>query len=138
MSSWLPDVKPEWWSTVKAFATGPGEFIKSHIRTFLVSGVIAAIEAFTGRIRWLWSIVADAVGAFGDAVDVAFTSGGDVLLDAVGIFPELLRSFATDLGPIVGPIVVGVGGALLIWAVWQGLKRAPGAAWAVYQALPLT
>lgn len=135
--SWIPSTKPAWWSTIEKFGRDPTGFIRKEVATYLVVGVIAAIEALTGRIRWIWSIVADAVKSAGESLDYAFGNSGDVLTDALGIFPSLLETLSSELG-LLAPVVVTVGGILLVYALWQGLKRAPGAVWKLYQAIPGT
>lgn len=140
LPAWVFDLKglTAYVDELTEFASNPVRYVRSKVAVWLVAGIISAIEATTGRIRWFWGIIADAFGSAGDSVDYAFTSAGDIVLDAVAIVPNLIESMATELGPIAGPIVVGVGGALLLWGAWQVLKRSPKAVWTLYQAIPGT
>lgn len=137
---WVKDLSAlsDYVDELTSFASNPVRYIREKVAVWLVAGVLSAIEATTGRIRWLWGIFADALGSAGDSVDFAFEAAGDVLLDALGIVPELLEQLSRDLGPVAGPVVIGVGGALLLWAAWHAIKRAPSTVWTLYQAIPFT
>lgn len=135
---WFPDTKPDWWETAATFAENPERFIQKRVATFLVGGVIAIFEAVTGRIRFIWEIIADAVLAAGDSLDFAFGNSGDALIEAFAVFPDLLVGLASDLGPISGPLIASLGAILLVFGLWQLIERAPGAAWKVYQLIPGT
>lgn len=134
---WVTDLKEltDYVDELIAFASSPLQYIRLRV---IIPAVITLIEVTTGRVRWLWGIIADAVEASGDSVEFAFGASGDVLLDAVAIFPNLVESMSGELGPIAGPTVVGIGGALLLWVAWQAIKRAPGTFWTLYQAIPGT
>lgn len=135
---WLPDAKPSWWGTVAEFAQAPTVFIQKRIATYIVGAFITVVELTTGKVRWVWSIFADAIAAGGDSLTYAFGLSGDVLLDALGVFPGLVTNLVSGLGPITGPVIAG--GALILvgLALWEGLERTPGVLWKLYQLIPGT
>lgn len=126
--------------TLVAFARDPYGFIKSRIAVLLVTSALTVIEVITGKVRALWGIIADAVIAFGDSVGFGFANAGASLLDALDILPGLLTRFASPSGPLgpLAPVVVGIGGALLLYGTWQALKRTPKWLWIAYQIIPGT
>lgn len=139
LPGWIFSLKPlaRNAGTLAEFASNPVYYIRRNIALFVVSGVLSVIELTTGRILWIWSIFADAVGALGDSLAAGAGGAGDAALGVVNWAITAGADMAAAGGPF-GTLLVSLWVIGLAFVLWHVLKRTPSVLWKVYQVIPGT
>lgn len=124
MGEWLPDGKPDWWSTIKNFGKDPKGFVLGFVATWVVGGFLDVGEIVIEAVQLAFEPVIEIPVTIASTLSRAVAPAAELILWIPGEIDSIFTGLTASLGP-AAPLVIIPLAVLVAVALFELLKRLP-------------
>jgi len=125
LPDWVKSLKPlaSVAGTVAEIGRDPAGWFRKRAAWFIVSGLLSALEAGTGVVRWFWNLIGDTLLSVWGSISYALGGPAYYIEYIFGLPAEYLDLVVDALGPFFGPPVAVLGAVGILYLGYELARR---------------